>query len=138
MGLSIPEIPSHPVDSEHARHVEAGHDLVGIRKNVPLLIGDHRSHDADLEQGREGLCDFGQDIARRCWKVSMRAVLVDTGEAQLEIPSRKRPRKSVGVVDLGTALILWRVATQRRPAGEPRIDSKSAANWTAYGAGPGR
>src|SRR3954471_9945187 len=138
MGLSIPEIPSDAVDSEHPGHLEAGHDVVLISENIALLVADYRAHDPNLEQRGNRLGRFRPNIGVGGRKRYVRAVLVDARDAELEVAPRESAREGAPVADLGATLIFGCVGVFRRPMLEPGVDSEAAANRTANRSRPRR
>src|SRR5688500_12837325 len=104
MSLSIPEFPSDTVDREHSRHLESWNDLVVVGEDIPRRMAEHRTDDPHLEQGRDCLCRCEPEVAFVSREDHVAAVLVDTGDSELEIPSGKPRYEVVREVDLGAAL----------------------------------
>src|SRR2546423_8893310 len=138
MGLSIPEIPSHPIDGEHTWHLEAWYDLVLVSEDVPLLIADDSPHDPDFENSRNRLRRAGPDVAGREREKSVTAVLINRRGFDLEVSPGEAAREVVAVVDLRSALVTWHVGLAcRRPLGQPGVDATRAEERTADGGCPG-
>src|SRR2546421_2416131 len=134
MGLSIPEIPSHAVDGEHARHLEAWYDLILVSEDVSLLIADDSPHDPDFENSRNCLRRAGPDVAGSERENSVAAVLIDRSSFKLEVSPGEAAREVVAVVDLRPALVPWHVRLAcRRPLGQPGVDAKPVEERTADG-----
>src|SRR5437868_206785 len=138
MGLSIPEIPSHAVDGEHARHLEAWHELILVSEDVSLLIADDSPHDSDFENSRNCLRRARPDVAGSEREKSVAAVLINRRGFDLEVSPREAAREVVAVVDLRSALVPWDVGLAcRRPLGQPGVEAEPAEEWTADGGCPG-
>src|SRR5687768_8356358 len=137
MSLSIPKFPSDAVDREHSRHLESRNDLVLVRENIPLLVADHGAYDPHLQKRRDCLCRCEAQVARVSREDHMATVLVDSGNSELEVASRKPRYEVVREVDLGTALVFWLVNGGRIPPRDPGVDSEPPAEWPADGCGSG-
>src|SRR3954469_18347880 len=62
--LSIPEIPSHPVELRLARHQEAPDQAVPLLEHVAELIGDDRRLDPNLQpEGHDPRVRHAQQVA---------------------------------------------------------------------------
>src|SRR5687767_904648 len=103
--LSIPEVPSHAVILRLSGHLITGKGNEVLNKKIPILIGQDRLENADLDQSRPQAVPTRPFVAGRRWKERMRAILVDDRGEQPEVPAREPTRERRCNVDLTARLI---------------------------------
>src|SRR3954467_1761991 len=128
MALSIPELPSHAIVSQHARHLKPRNDIVLVAQEVALLIRNYCPQDAYLQKQGQRFRHLGSYVARRERKIDVTSIFVEGSQVQIEIAARKSLREVVGVIDLRPALIPGQIGNAVIPLSGPGVDTESTGD----------